>query len=473
MDLVVMKFDGASLSDAAGLKLLADRVRNSFASPVKAGAKTKAKAVAKAQNSLVVVSALSGVTDSLFFAAGAAEQGDLGTAEKVCAELRERHLSIARQLGGEGLSSAEEEIKALVSALESRLQGVRLVGELTDRNMDEIAAAGERLSSILAALALDASCVDARRGLRTDSRFGRARVDFGSTERLSRELFLPLLKTQDCGVTQGSIGSDSLGSTTSIGRGASELSASLFGAALGAAEIRIWTDHEGLPTADPKIVAGAMTIQQLSFEEASELVAFGAKILHPAAIKPALEAGIPVTVRSVTKPQGRYSTILPGASSGKAVVALAMRPNVAIVSVKQELMMDQAGFLARLFAAFGRLGVSVDLVSTSEVCVSVSLDMAAPLDKLASELGELGKVEIVRDRAVIAVVGDMLKETPTLLRKTFDALGDMDVDMLSMGANDINLSIVLSAQQAPSALRRLHNAFFEGPDATGDTGAAP
>ena len=127
MDLVVMKFDGASLSDAAGLKLLADRVRNSFASPVKAGAKTKAKAVAKAQNSLVVVSALSGVTDSLFFAAGAAEQGDLGTAEKVCAELRERHLSIARQLGGEGLSSAEEEIKALVSALESRLQGVRLV----------------------------------------------------------------------------------------------------------------------------------------------------------------------------------------------------------------------------------------------------------------------------------------------------------------------------------------------------------
>ncbi|MDX9784943.1 MAG: aspartate kinase [Spirochaetia bacterium] len=473
MELVVMKFDGASLSDAAGLRLLADRVRGSAAVPLKSGSKATAKSGTKLSGCLVVVSALSGVTDSLFFAAGAAEKADLGTAQRVCAELRERHLSIARQLGGENADAAEEDILSLVSALESRLQGVRLVGELTDRNMDEIAAAGERLASILAALALEAPSLDARRALRTDSRFGRARVDMNSTQRLCRELFLPHLKTNPFVVTQGSIGSDSLGSTTSIGRGASDLSASIFGAALGAAEIRIWTDHEGLPTADPKIVPGAMTIQQLGFEEASELVAFGAKILHPAAIKPALEAGIPVTVRSVTKPLGRFSTILPGGSSGKAVAALAMRPNVAIVSVKQELMMDQAGFLARLFAAFGRLGVSVDLVSTSEVCVSVSLDMGAPLDRLASELGELGTVEIVRDRAVIAVVGDMLKETPTLLRKTFNALGDMDVDMLSMGANDINLSIVMAAQRAENALRRLHKAFFETAEAADNGGATP
>ncbi len=472
MDLVVMKFDGASLSNAARLKLMVDRVRNTATLPIASGAKPKTRVNSKSPRCLVVVSALAGVTDSLFFAAGAAEKADLGTANRVCAELRDLHLSIARQLGGENAAAAEEEIKALVAALESRLQGVRLVGELTDRNMDEIAAAGERLSSILAALALNAPCLDARRALRTDSRFGRARVDLPSTHRLCRELFLPLLKNQPCIVTQGSIGSDSLGSTTSIGRGASDLSASVFGAALGASEIRIWTDYEGLPTANPKIVPQAKTIQQLGFKEASELVAFGTKVLHPIAIKPALEAGIPVTVRSVTKPSGRFSTILPGGSSGKAVAALAMRPNVAIVSIKQELMMDQAGFLARLFAAFGRLGVSVDLVSTSEVCVSVSLDMAAPLDRLSTELGELGSVEIVRDRAVIAVVGDMLKETPTLLRKTFDALGDMDVDMLSMGANDINLSIVLSAHQAESALRRLHKAFFENPGMGIDDGAA-
>ena len=471
MDLVVMKFDGASLSDHEGLKMLADRVKTSVKAPASHGKGRRAETGKAGQACLVVVSALSGVTDSLFFAAGAAEKADLSTAQRVCGELKERHLAIAKELGGQREAAACHEIQTLITALESRLQGVRLVGELTDRNMDEIAAAGERLSSILAAQALDAPNVDARRALRTDSRFGRARVDLASTENLARELFKPLLVGSKIVVTQGSIGSDSLGSTTSIGRGSSDLSASIFGAALKAQELRIWTDHEGLPTADPRVVPKAKTIDSLGYEEASELVAFGAKILHPAAIQPALEAGIPVTVRSVLKPFGLFTTILPDGSSGKAVVALAMRPNVAIVSVKQEQMMDQAGFLARLFAAFGRLGVSVDLVSTSEVCVSVSLDMGAPLEKIASELSELGRVDIVRDRAVIAIVGDMLKETPALLQKTFNGLGDMDIDMLSMGANDINLSIVLSAQRAESALRRLHKAFFETEGATSNTGA--
>ena len=211
----------------------------------------------------------------------------------------------------------------------------------------------------------------------------------------------------------------------------------------------------------------ARTVVALGYEEASELVAYGAKILHPATIRPALEAGIPVTVRSNRKPEGLYSTIRPGSSSGKAVVAIAMRRDVAVISVRQEMMMEQAGFLARLFAAFGRLGVSVDLVSTSEICVSVSLDMEAPLDRIAAELAELGSVDIMRDRAVIAVVGDMLKETPALLRKTFDALGDVDIDMLSMGANDINLSLVLRASEAEQSLRRLHAAFFESLAETG------
>jgi len=208
-------------------------------------------------------------------------------------------------------------------------------------------------------------------------------------------------------------------------------------------------------------VPQARTVELLGYEEAAELAAYGAKILHPAAIRPALEAGIPVTVRSVAKPKGLYSTIKPGFSSGKAVVALAMRRDVAVISVRQESMMEQAGFLARLFAAFGRLGVSVDLVSTSEVCVSISLDMDAPLEKITAELAELGTVDLAQDRAVIAVVGDMLKETPALLRKTFDALGDVDIDMLSMGANDINLSLVLRVEDADQALKRLHAAFFE------------
>lgn len=478
MGTIVMKFGGKAIADSAAILEVAARAREAVGETLGSDMAANTGAAAGQNSVLVVVSAMSGVTDSLFLAAKAAESADLSVARRVCADLRSRHLAAARELAlGEdapgrvsaGVSSpsvsspnagAEAEIESIIAALDSRLQGVRLVGELSDRNMDEIAAAGERLSSILVALALEAPCIDARTLLRTDSRFGRARADESATARLVTERLLPLLKPGRMAVTQGYIGSDSLGSTTTLGRGGSDYSASLFGAALHASEIRIWTDAEGILTGDPQIVPGAKTVDVLGCEEASELVAYGTRILHPATIRPALEAGIPVTVRSMIKPDGKFTTIRPGSSSGKAVVAIAMRRDVAVISVRQELMMEQSGFLARLFAAFGRLSVSVDLVSTSEICVSVSLNMDAPLEKLASELAELGTVDIMRDRAVIAIVGDMLKETPPLLRKTFNALGDVDIDMLSMGANDINLSIVLKAGEADEALRRLHAVFF-------------
>lgn len=448
-----MKFGASAVSDVEGIRVVADIVRQAVASSTEGEVRDSV---------LAVVSALAGVTDSLFSAASAAKDGDLSVARRVCGELRESHKAIARELSSAGSGETEAEIDSIVAALDSRLQGVRLVGELSDRNMDEIAAAGERLASILVALALGAPSLDARPMLRTDSRFGRARPDQASINRLVSERIKPLLSPGRIAVTQGYIGSDSLGSTTTLGRGGSDYSASLFGAALGASEIRIWTEMEGILTSDPHVVKEARTIEVLGFEEAAELVANGAKILHPATIKPALEAGIPVTVRSILEPDGLFTTIKPDVSSGKSVVALAMRRKVAIISVRQELMTDQAGFLARLFAAFGRLGVSVDLVATSEICVSVSLDMAAPLERLAVELGELGRVDIIRNRAVIAVVGDMLRRTPTLVRMTFDALGDIDVDMVSMGANDINLSLVLSGEDGPEALKRLHAAFFQG-----------
>jgi len=480
---IVMKFGGKAVANSAAILEVAARAREAVGETFGSKSTENPGSTDRQNSVLVVVSAMSGVTDSLFLAAKAAEGADLSVAKRVCADLRNRHLKAARELSpgvsSPGVSSpgedtprvgVEAEIESIISALDSRLQGVRLVGELSDRNMDEIAAAGERLSSILVALALGAPCLDARTLLRTDSRFGRARADTSATARLVTERLLPLLKPGRMAVTQGYIGSDSLGSTTTLGRGGSDYSASLFGAALHASEIRIWTDAEGILTGDPRIVPGARTVDVLGWEEASELVAYGSRILHPATISPALEAGIPVTVRSMTKPEGKFTTIRPGSSSGKAVVAIAMRRDVAVISVRQELMMEQSGFLARLFAAFGRLGVSVDLVSTSEICVSVSLDMDAPLEKLAAELSELGTVDIMRDRAVIAIVGDMLKETPPLLRKTFNALGDVDIDMLSMGANDINLSIVLRAAEADEALRRLHAVFFGNGLETGALG---
>lgn len=455
MGIIVMKFSGSVIAGPEGILAAAKQVRANVDPARRDGG-------AAGQNSvLAVAAALPGVAEALVEAARAAAAADLAAAKKLCAEIGNRHVVAARALSPRGCADTEAEIQSIMEALDARLQGVRLVGELSDRSMDEIAAAGDRLSSLLLALALGAPCVDARSLLRTDSRFGRARVDMAAAFRLVIERLAPLLGPGGVAVTQGSIGSDSLGSSTTLGRGGSDYSASLFGAALRASEIQIWSDSEGILTCDPSVVPQAKTIEVLGYEEASELAAFGAKILHPAAIRPAFDAGIPVTVRSAGKPDGLYSTIRPGSSSGKAVAAIAMRRNVALISVRQEAMMEQAGFLARLFAAFGRLGVSVDLVATSEICVSISLDMGAPLKRLASELAELGSVDIESDKAVVAVVGDMLKETPALLRKTFDALGDIDVDMVSMGANDINLSFVLDAAEADKALRRLHAAFFE------------
>lgn len=462
MGIVIMKFGGAALAGIDSIRRAADLVR----AAVEEGqdARHPAGSEKPALNSvLAVVSAMDGVSESLKMAARAAEGADLSVARRVCADLRQRHVEAARSLAPDASAGAEAEIESIIAALDARLQGVRLVAELSDRSMDEIAAAGERLGSILLALALGAPSLDARTILRTDSRFGRARPDAIATTRLATERLLPLLGPGRIAVTQGAIGSDSLGSATTLGPSGADFSASLFGAALRASEVRVWTDAEGILTGDPQIIPDAGTVEVLGYEEASELVAFGAKILHPATIRPALEAGIPVTVRCFSAPAGRFTTIRPGGQSGKAVVALAMRRQVAIVSVRQEAMMDQAGFLARFFAAFGRLGVSVDLVSTSEICVSVSLDMSAPLERVEDELAELGTVDIATDRAVIAVVGDILKEAPVLLRKTFEALGDLDIDMLSMGANDINLSIALREEVAELALKRLHEAFFGHP----------
>jgi len=411
----------------------------------------------------VVFSALAGVTNMLNECLDIAEKGGTDYIN-IINNIEKRHLEIAeRMMISPRISNLMARIKHMTGQLLNTLEGISYVGEKTLRSSDMVLSFGEMMSielikAILSEQISTVTHIDSREFIFTKLTNGAERLEAEMTEKAIKEKFAG---ASGLIITSGYIASSVKGYPTTLGRGGSDYSASLFGAALHASEIRIWTDAEGILTGDSRIVPQARTVEVLGCEEASELVAYGARILHPATIRPALEAGIPVTVRSMLKPDGKFTTIRPGSSSGKAVVAIAMRRDVAVISVRQELMMEQSGFLARLFAAFGRLGVSVDLVSTSEICVSVSLNMDAPLEKLASELAELGTVDIMRDRAVIAIVGDMLKETPPLLRKTFNALGDVDIDMVSMGANDINLSIVLRAGEADEALRRLHAVFFE------------
>ncbi|GAB6276155.1 MAG: lysine-sensitive aspartokinase 3 [Rectinema sp.] len=444
MTTLVMKFGGTSVGSAARIREVARIVQS------RQGSKR-----------VVVVSAMAGVTNSLFEMAEAARNHDLDRAVQLLSKIEQVHLEACRSLE---IATPEVigKIKEIVENLQRRVHGIDLLGELSPRTMDEIASAGERLSSILVASFMDCPLLDARKVIRTDSHFGGARPRLASIKKFAALNVVPLLESYDIIVTQGYIGSDDADDTTTLGRGGSDYSAGLLGAAIQADEIEIWTDVEGILTADPRIVPGARTVEILGYDEAAELASYGAKVLHPATVRPALDAGVPVSIRSTFRPNGMFSTISPGESSGRPCVAIAMRRNVVIISVTQESMTDQSGFLAKLFDVFGRRGISVDLVSTSEICVSVSLDKNAPLDALTQDLGKLGQVSIAQDRAVIAVVGDLLRKTPEVLRTTFVAIDGILVDFISMGANAINLSLIVQEQDAERAMRNLHTAFFEG-----------
>jgi aspartate kinase len=443
--MIVMKFGGTSVADAACMREVGGLVRDALP-----------------RSPLVVLSATARTTDQLFAAAQRAEAGDLPGARAIEETLLERHQTLARELLLDVPCDLATALRDLGSELDLHLRGVALLQELSPRSMDAIASVGERLSSRILAAHLGADWVDARDVMRTDAIFGSATPLRPSVQDLAAEHLGPRLGPGRAVVTQGYIGATAQGYTTTLGRGGSDFSASLFGAALGAEDIQIWTDVEGVLTCDPRIVPQAQPIAELGFREAAELAAFGAKVLHPATIEPAVERGIPVTVRHTRKPGGRFTTITGEVRSGRPVTALATRSGVTVLTVAALDMLNQSGFLARLFEVFARHKVSVDLIATAEVSVSLTVEADADLDALVADLTSFASVEAARDRAIVAVVGERLKATPGITGLAFGALRDVNVEMVSMGANEVNLSLVVRAEEARTAVARLHAALMEG-----------
>ena len=444
--MLVLKFGGSSVADATCMRSVASLVD-----------------AALPQAPLVVLSAMGKTTNALFESAQRAEAGDLTGALHTLAAIRAHHASTGRALCGESapdLSDAFEELELL-------LRGVALLRELTPRTLDAIASFGERLSTRVFAAFTGHTWFDVRRVIRTDDHFGEALPDSGAIADLVQSHLVPLLGPGRAVVTQGYIGATEEGLTTTLGRGGSDHSAALLGAALHAEEVQIWTDVEGILTADPRVVPDAMPIAHLAFAEAAELAAFGAKVLHPATIQPAVEANIPVTVRHTERPQGRFTTISGQVATGRAVTALASRGPVTVLTVSSTRMLAQSGFLGRLFEVFARHGASVDLVATAEVSVSLTVEADAPLKALLKELGTFASVTVSQDRAIVAVVGERLKRTPGICARIFTALRDINVEMISMGANEINLSLVVPKEHADEALRRLHAALITAPPLEG------
>jgi aspartate kinase len=444
--MIVLKFGGSSVADAVCMRQVAELAK-----------------AALPNAPLIVLSAMGKTTNGLFAAAKAAEAGNLPAALEQQQLLVTAHRKAATDLLGETLpGELDAALTDLFGELELLLRGVALLRELSPRSMDAIASLGERLSTRIFAAFVSGAWVDARTVLRTDNVFGEAAPQQEAIRILAAQHLKPLVGVNRIVVTQGYIGATEEGHTTTLGRGGSDYSAALFGAALGAKEVQIWTDVEGVLTCDPRIVPEALPITELSFAEAAELAAFGAKVLHPATIQPAVEARIPVTVRHTQKPNGRFTTISAEVSTGRPITALASRGPITVLTVSSTRMLAQSGFLARLFEVFGRRGVSVDLIATAEVSVSLTVEADVPLKPLIQELSAFAKVEVHEGRAIIAAVGERLKSTPGLGALLLGALGDINVEMISMGGNEINLSIVVKVESTNEALRRLHRVLVGG-----------
>jgi aspartate kinase len=415
-----------------------------------------------------VVSALSGITDLLIKGARLAYERRSGT-EGICQEIRARHHEAVAGLVT--ARTARDRLTAHVDQIVNELQafyvGVHNLGELSPRSLDAISAMGERLShEIVAAamveLGLPAQAVDARGLLITDDAFGRAMPLSAPTEARVRERLLPLVQKGTVPVLPGYIASTREGITTTLGRGGSDYSAAIIGAALPVEAIQIWTDVDGILTVDPRTVKSARVLPEVSFAEAAELAYFGAKVLHPATIKPAVEKGIAVGILNTLNPTapGTLITERSAAPDGNAR-AIAFKKGISVILISQPRMLMAYGFVARVFEVFDRHRTSVDLIATSEVSISLTVDDPERLPAIAADLAPLGEVQILRNMAIISMVGQGFVRQAGLAARMFTALGDINVVMISFGASDVNLSFVVAQDHAEEAVRRLHTAFFE------------
>jgi aspartate kinase len=448
--MIVMKFGGTSVEDATAIRRLVSIVRRqSHRRPV------------------VVVSAMGRTTNGLLECARTAAASDMRTAQSRLDEIAAHHFKTADQLAPkQEIESLREALGKRFIAVRSTLEEINRTGHLTPRLSDDVSSNGELLSSLVVASALRADgmkgvWVDVRPMMRTNDDFTRAAVQFDIANPKLKAGFTAALAGGGVPVTQGFIGSTSGGVTTTIGRGGSDYSASIIGAASGAEEIQIWTDVDGIMTTDPRITPEAAKIKVISFAEASELAYFGAKVLHPSTLLPAMAEGIPARVCNSMRPDTSGTAIVRCAPPSRAVVkAIAFKRGITVINVSSDRMLMAHGFLSRLFAVFDRHETSVDMVATSEVSVSMTLDDTRRLDEIVADLQSLGEVSVERDAALICLVGENLKFTPGVASRIFSSIEQINVSMISHGASAINVSFTVGGASVERAVRSLHREFF-------------
>ncbi|MBO8093075.1 MAG: lysine-sensitive aspartokinase 3 [Prosthecochloris sp.] len=455
--MVVMKFGGTSVGTASAMRQ---------AMQIVAGESRKAAP-------LVVLSACSGMTNLLIGIAEASGESRLEEAMSMASRLREHHSQLVSELITDDVrrNSVLERVQGYADELEMLIKGVHIVGELTPRTFDVFCSFGELLSTTIFAAALEDrghSCrwVDVRKVMITDRNFGTARPLEDVCEKQVSGIIKPVLDEGTIVVTQGFIGATEDGKTTTMGRGGSDFTAALLGSWLPSEGIQIWTDVDGVMTCDPRIVPEARSIRVLTFSEAAELAYLGAKVLHPDTIAPAVKRNIPVYVLNSHMPEAKGTVItndpaiLEGMSYGGLVKSIAVKKGQCIVNFRSNRMLGRHGFLIDFFNVFAMAGVSVEMISTSEVSVSLTVSDTKAVDGIASRLSEMGEVELEHNVATVSVVGDNLRMSRGVSGRIFSALKDVNVRMISQGASEINVGFVVEEHDVPRALQNLHHEFF-------------
>ncbi|HLI86048.1 MAG TPA: lysine-sensitive aspartokinase 3 [Bryobacteraceae bacterium] len=450
--MIVMKFGGTSVGSAAAIERVAGIVHARLdRAPV------------------VVVSAMGKTTNKLLAIASTAIEGDRQQYIRQLQDLRDFHSREARPVVPLGQRAAlDRMLDEHFQELTELVKGLAVLGELTPRSIDAISSYGERLSSRIVALAfqhfgMQVQHVDARQFIVTDSRHTQAVPIYPVT--YTRLAALPALAAGNVVVMGGFIGSTESGVTSTLGRGGSDFTAAIVGAGIGAEEIQIWTDVDGMLTTDPTILPGGHRVKTISFAEAAELAYFGAKVLHPATLVPAIEKNIPVLILNSRRPEVPGTRIVAESVPCRNIVkSIACKRQIALLNIHSTRMLMAHGFLRRIFEVFDRFETPVDMVATSEVSVSLTIDNPRRLDEIIAELRQFAEVDAERAQAIVCLVGDNIRYTPGVAKRVFGALEGINIRMISQGASLLNLSFVVAEQDLRSTVAALHEEFFTDPD---------
>jgi aspartate kinase len=447
--MIVMKFGGTSVESAAAIERVAGIVK-----------------LRQDRHPVVVVSAMGKTTNKLLALANAAIAGGRQEFIRQIHDLRDYHSREARLVVP--LSERAELDRTLdehFQELTELVKGLAVLGELTPRSIDAISSYGERLSSFIVTLAfrhagMKAEHLDARRVIVTDKRHTQASPNFPETY-AKLAATVPAMAKDAVVVMGGFIACSEDGVTTTLGRGGSDFTAAIVGAGIGAEEIQIWTDVDGMLTADPTILPGGHRVKTISFAEAAELAYFGAKVLHPATVVPAIEKNIPVLILNSRRPDVPGTRIVSEAVPCDNVVkSIACKRRISLLNIHSTRMLMAHGFLRRIFEVFDRFETPVDMVATSEVSVSLTIDNAERLDAIVAELRQFAEVDSEKDQAIVCLVGENIRYTPGVAKRVFDGLSGINIRMISQGASLLNLSLVVAEKDVRRAVQALHEEFF-------------